>query len=226
MESRFGEIKQLLCQKSATKQVVYEATLDVFKQFKSILRNMEGQFSSCLTHEAPGVEVQFSDKGDFEAHLKFGGDTIVMMMHTNVFDFDESHILTKTRYVQEDGLREFCGMIQFYNFLSDSIKYNRENDQGFLVARMFVNRENHFFIDGRRPLSFVYKNFEKNLITPEVLLNIVEEIMMFCLSFDLAAPPVDVTSYISVEQKNQMSYSSGMPTSKHLGFYARYEEED
>jgi len=42
--------------------------------------------------------------------------------------------------------------------------------------------------------------------------------MSFCLNFDLVVPPIEVVSNISVEQKNQMSFSSGMPTSKRLGF--------
>jgi hypothetical protein len=48
--------------------------------------------------------------------------------------------------------------------------------------------------------------------------------MLFCLNFDLLAPPVDAINYISVEQKNLMSYSSGMPTVKRLGFQLSTEE--
>jgi hypothetical protein len=42
--------------------------------------------------------------------------------------------------------------------------------------------------------------------------------MLFCLNFDLIVPPVDAINFITVEQKNIMSHSSGMPTSKRLGF--------
>ena len=42
--------------------------------------------------------------------------------------------------------------------------------------------------------------------------------LRFCLNFDLVAPPVDAVSYITVEQKNIELYSSGLPTSKALGF--------
>jgi hypothetical protein len=123
-------------------------------------------------------------------------------------------------------MREFCGLIQIYNFLADSIKYNREQDIGYLIGRIFVNKEKHFFIDGKRPLSFLYSDIAKNQVTEEVLRNVIEEAMLFCLNFDLLAAPLDAISYISVEQKNLMSYSSGMPTGKRLGFTMSGEQED
>jgi hypothetical protein len=50
--------------------------------------------------------------------------------------------------------------------------------------------------------------------------------MLFCLNFDLMAPPVDAINYISVEQKNFMSHSSGMPTGQRLGFVMSSEQLD
>lgn len=225
-ESRIEEIKQLLCKKSKTKQEVYEITYEIFKQLKEVMHSMAEKFGPAISDEAPNVEVKYSEHGNFEAHLKFSGDTIVVMMHTNVFDFDNNHHVGKTKYVQEDPMREFCGLIQIYNFLSDSLKYNREQDMGYLIARLFVNKDKHFFIDGKRPLSFVYSDFEKNVITTEMISNIVEESMLFCLNFDLLVPPVDAINFITVEQKNVMSFSSGMPTMKRLGFSMQRDDDN
>lgn len=218
MESKINQIQELLCHKSATKQQVYQITQSIFRDLKLVLRAMETQLSPKLITDAPSVEVKYSDKGDFEAHLKFSGDTMVIMMHTNIFDFDQGHYVNKSKYVLEDKLREYCGMIQIYNFLSDSIKYNRDHDVGYLIARIFINKDQHFFIEGKRPLSFQYSDIEKNKISQEHLTTIVEEAMLFCLNFDLVAPPIDSINYISVEQKNMLSYSSGLPTGKRLGF--------
>lgn len=217
-ESRIKEIQRLLCQKSHTKQHVYEITQDVFKRIKEVMRAMSEQLTPVMSDKAPNVEVKYSEPGNFEVHLKFSGDTIVVMMHTNVFDFDNSHHVGKTKYVQEDPMRVYCGLIQIYNFLSDSLKYNREQDMGYLIARLFINKEQHFFIDGKRPLSFIYNDLEKNVVSDAVLNHIVEEVMLFCLNFDLLVPPIDAINFITVEQKNLMSYSSGMPTAKRLGF--------
>lgn len=217
-ESKLKEIKEILCRKSKTKQQVFKITQAVFHDLKMVLRDIESEITPEIGDKAPMVEVKYYDKGDFEAHLKFSGDTLVIMMHTNVFDLDENHYITKTKYIQEDPLREFCGMIQVYNFLSDSLRYNREHDMGYLIARIFINKDQHFFIDGKRPLPFMFGDLEKNMMSKENLRKIIEEAMLFCLNFDLIVPPVDAINFITVEQKNIMSHSSGMPTSKRLGF--------
>lgn len=217
-ESKLKEIKEILCRKSKTKQQVFKITQAVFHELKMVLRDIESEITPEIGDKAPMVEVKYYDKGDFEAHLKFSGDTLVIMMHTNVFDLDENHYITKTKYIQEDPLREFCGMIQVYNFLSDSLRYNREHDMGYLIARIFINKDQHFFIDGKRPLPFMFGDLEKNIMSKENLRTIIEESMLFCLNFDLIVPPVDAINFITVEQKNIMSHSSGMPTSKRLGF--------
>lgn len=226
MESKLSQIKDLLCQKSAVKQDVFRITQHVFGDVKTVLKEIEKDLSPKLEHDAPAVEVKYSEKGDFEVHLKFSGDTLVIMMHTNVFDFDDEHFINKTAYVKADPMREFCGMIQVYNFLSDSIHYNRDQDIGYLIARIFINKERHFIVEGKRPLSFLFADLERNVISPEVLRSIIEEAMLFCLDFDLTAPPIDAISFISVEQKNMMSHSSGMPTGKRMGFSMQTDENN
>jgi hypothetical protein len=218
MESKITQVNDLLCSKSATKQHVYKNTLNVFGELKVVLQEVERDIVPCMRENAPVVDVKYYDKGEFEAHLKFAGDTLVVMMHTNVFDFDDQHHIHKTKYVQDNPLTEYCGLIQIYNFLSDSLRYNREQDQGYLIGRIFINKDNHFFIDGKRPLSFLYSDIESNVMKKDVLRNIVEESILFCLNFDLLAPPLDIINYITVEQKNLQSYSSGIPTAKRLGF--------
>lgn len=218
MATRIAEINELLCRKSATKQLTYKITLDVFKELKLAMQELQTEITPCLLEDAPTVDIRYHDKSDFEAHLKFSGDTIVVMMHTNIFGFEESHFVSKTPYVKDDPLREFCGMIQIYNFLSDTIRYNREQDSGYLVTRIFVNKEKHFFVEGKRPLSFLYSDFGNTVMTKEIARVILEEVMLFCLNFDLQAPPIDSINYITLEQKNVMSYSSGIPTQKMLGF--------
>lgn len=225
MESKTALINELLCRKSANKQLVYQITLEVMHAFKEVMQELQAEIAPCLSKQAPTVQIKYYDKGDFEAHLRFSGDTVVVMMHTNIFDFDENHYITNTAYVKEDNLREYCGMIQIYNFLYDSLKYNREHDAGYLVGRVFVNKDKHFFVEGKRPLSFMYSDFEKNIISKEYIRSILEEVILFCLNFDLQVPPLDAINFITLEQKNVMSYSSGMPTQKRLGFRMSSETE-
>jgi len=218
MESKKEEIFRLLSTKACTKQFVYRNMLNVFQKFKQHLQHLEENLSARMASIDNHVELKFYDKGPFEAQLKFSGDTMVFMMHTNVFDFPDDHHIMRLSYIAEDKMREFCGVIQVYNFLSDSIKYNRNGDIGILIGRIFINKDNHFFIEGKRPLSFLFNDITRHEMNDENVQKIIEEAMLFCLNFDLVAPPVDAVSYITVEQKNIELYSSGLPTSKALGF--------
>ena len=223
-ESKINEVKDLLCKKSKNKQAVFKITQATFRELKLVLLNIEAKLNPEVGDKAPLVEIKYYDKGDFEAHLKFSGDTLVIMMHTNVFDLDENHYLHKSNYLKEDEQRGYFGMIQVYNFLSDSLRYNREHDMGYLIGRIFINKDNNFFVDGKRPLSFMYSDLEKHTVNIESLTNIIEEAMLFCLNFDLRVPPIEMLNYITVEQKNMMSHSSGMPTAKRLGFSMQNED--
>jgi len=228
-KTKIEEIVGLLETKSIAKQQAYEFTLNVLNEFKKVLKGYEHNLQGQVHGLAEKLEIKYKEEGKFEAHMQFAGDTLVLMMHTNVFDFDSSHFIHKMRYVKEDKTREFCGLIQIYNFLSDSLKYQRYQDLGVLVARIFVNKEGHFFIDGRRPLGFLYNDFEHLEISEPYINNIIEEAILFCLNFDLMVPPFDQVGVISVEQQAVASFSSGFHTTKQtLGFQmsAHHEQKD
>jgi hypothetical protein len=217
-KTKIQEIVRILKEKSCAKQQAYKATLEVLQEFKKVLRGYEQNLRDEVSGFSDKLEIKYHESGDFEVHMQFAGDTIVLMMHTNIFDFDHSHYIHKMRYVKEDKTREFCGLIQVYNFLSDSLKYQRMQDSGVLIARIFVNKEKHFFIDGRRPLGFLYNDFENLRISEMHINNIIEEAILFCLNFDLMVPPFDLVNVISVEQQAFSSYSSGFNTSKRMGY--------
>ena len=117
MENKFEKITQLLLQKSATKQLVYRNTKASFIDLKEVVRGIAEKVSQTIQPIDSSVEIKYFEKSEFEVHLKFSGDTLVFMMHTNIFDFDQQHYIHNSPYVQEDPMREFCGMIQIYNFL-------------------------------------------------------------------------------------------------------------
>jgi hypothetical protein len=225
MNKKEQEILELLKNKSAAKQEIYRTTLAVFKDFKTALRTMQQELAKEVTDTF--VEIKYMEVSEFEAHFKFSGDTLVFMMHTNVFGFPEGHYAKDNNYVKDDEMRGYCGMIQIYNFLSDSIKYNREEDLGELVCRIFVNKDQHFFIEGKRPLSIHHNNFESEKITTEKIKGIIEESIFYCLNFDLITPPVEMVQNITVDQKNYQSYSSGFATGKNpsIGFQLKNQLE-
>ena len=105
-------------------------------------------------------------------------------MHSNIFTFNKQHSIWNNNYVKENNLNSYCGIINIYNFLSDSIKYNRQHDLGFLIGRIFVNQEKHFFTDGQGQLGFLFNNLENNIITEENIEKIVNCSIMYALEFD------------------------------------------
>ena len=155
------KIALYLKSKGNLKQEVYNKTLESFE----ILKNVIGAHSVYLQEQCKNdlFQVEYKENGLFEAELKFAGDILVFNMHSNVFGFDEEYFVHDLPYVQEDESRKYCGMIEVYNFLSDSFKYSRYGDSGYLVARIFINKDGHFFVEGEDQLGFLYKDFE-NLV--------------------------------------------------------------
>ena len=74
----------------------------------------------------------------------------------NVFDFEKTHKVHRTSYVKKDKGNFYCGMINVYNFLADSFKYNRVKDSGYLVGRLFINQDLHFFVEDYLDQQFYY----------------------------------------------------------------------
>mgnify|MGYP001766559604 CR=1 FL=1 len=109
-------------------------------------------------------------------------------------------------------------MINIYNFLTDSFKYNRLEDLGYLVGRLFVNKDNHYFVEGKRQMGFLYNNFGTAIVDKDSLKRIIESAILYCLEFDLLVPPYDVIKIASVAQMNTKIENSKLQTGKRLGF--------
>ncbi len=204
--------------KACTKQSIYRITQEVFGQFRTELQRLQTKLSDMFERIDKGVEISYRELGDFEAEMKFGGDILYFSMHTNVFTFDSSHEIFKNKYVIEDPMRAYFGMITVYNFLADSIKYNRPHDLGYLIARIFINRDRHFFIDGEKPLDFLYNELENTEISDGYVKSIVESAILYALDFELFVPPFKEVNLMTVQEKMLMTGSAVLRTGKRLGF--------
>ncbi|MCB9245009.1 MAG: hypothetical protein H6606_01145 [Flavobacteriales bacterium] len=218
MSDKIEGIISKLDDKAELKQKVYERTLETFRLMKNCAVRIRDEISPRVLESSPHVEIALTDQGDFEFHLRFSGDTIVFMMHTNVFTFPPNHKIAKTYYVNQHPQNGFFGMIQIYNFLSDSLKYQRLNDAGYLLARVFVNVNDHFYTEGKRQLGFLYNEVGQQVVNEDDMQKIIEQCMLFCLDFDLYVPPEDALKVITVEQKNYFNNPRGIGTGKRLGF--------
>lgn len=223
MDQKTQEIIKSLELKGGVKQFIFRNTIDTFKIFQDEIKKLTDELGPEMQAKDKNIEVSSVNIGDFEAELKFSGDTLLFLMHTNVFNFPPEHSVHKTTYVREDPLRAYCGMIMIYDFLSDSIKYSRMNDIGYLIARIFINKDGHFFIQGKRQFSFMFSNFSETPITPEIICNIIQTAVLHTIDFDLFVPPFESVKEVTLMQKILEAGNAALKTGKRLGF--NYTEE-
>ncbi|MFP4448319.1 MAG: hypothetical protein ACOCZ4_00995 [Bacteroidota bacterium] len=210
--------------KSLLKQKVFDNTLNAYKDLKCVQERLAKNYNEALGPVDARVKLQFSPRGEFENELKVAGDLLIFSMHSNIFEFNREHHIWNLPYVKNNVLNSYCGIINIYNFLSDSFKYNRVNDLGYLISRIFINHENHFFVEGKRQSDFSFKNFHNQVITDENLATVVHRAIQYSLEFDLLVPPYDEVKIASVAQMHQKIVDSKMKTGKRLGF--RFNSDD
>lgn len=225
METKRQEIIQRLSEKSTTKYKVYDNTLAVFESIKKLVSDTSVDIKKSVNNLDITIPIEYVEKGKFELELKVAADLVLMTMHSNVFKMPDSHFVRQTKYVKEDPLRAYCGVINIYNFLADSFKYNRYNDVGFLIGRIFINHENHFFVEGKKQLGFLFNDFTNQVIDPEKIKNIINTSILFSIELDLIAPPFDAIQAISVGEMSQLTSSISLKTGKRLGFRFEYETQ-
>lgn len=190
----------------------------MFHELKQVVKEVAEELRPQAYAIDKRLPVEFHDKSEFEIELRIAGDVLLFHMHTNVFEFDTSHQMWKTSYVKQNPTNSFCGMINIYNFLADSFKYNRANDLGYLVARIFLNKEDHYFVEGKRQLGFLYNDFANAILIKEELRRIVESSIVYCLNFDLFTPPFEEMKVVTIAQALEESSMMSLKTGKRLGF--------
>lgn len=211
-------IIEIIKEKGCLKQNVYTVILEKIALLKECLEQLETEVSPKIAGCNENIEIKYTDKSEFDCQLKFASDILVFHGHSNIFTFDKSHPIWKSSYLKEEESRGFFGMISVYNFLADSFKFNRSNDVGYLIARIFVNAEHHFFVEGKRQLAFLYNDLKKDVLDKAKMTSVIESSMLYSMDFDLQVPPYDSMAQISVDQIIEVELSSKVATGKRLGF--------
>lgn len=211
-------ILQALRGKALEKQRIYDNTFEIFQLVKEVLHELANEMNEELQGVDKRVKLEYRDRGHYEAEIRVAGDILVFSMHSNVFQFDRSHIIWKTPYARQNEMNTYCGMINIYNFLTDSFRLNRLDDLGYLVGRIFINRDNRYFVEGKRQMSFTCHSFGSKAIDKNSVRQIAETAIQYSLSFDLLVPPYDAAKIVSVGQINNKIEDSKIQTGKRLGF--------
>ncbi len=220
------KILSLIKEKAVLKQDVFHNTIKLFEQFKEQNRNTANDLKSQVSVIDKRIGIQYSDINQFAFQLKIAGDTLEFFMHTNVFELEKSSPLYKSPYIKQNILNAYCGIIYVYNYMSDSFKYNRLNDIGVLMARIFINQENHFFVETKLPVLSKYSNFSLDPISIDAIQEIINELIIYSIQFDLSVPPYDMVKDLSVNEINERTSWITLRTGKRLGFFSESNNED
>ncbi|WP_199119030.1 hypothetical protein [Pedobacter sp. ASV28] len=224
-QTNYKQILGTLKSKASLKQEIYRNTIDVFALAKKVLSKIASNLHQDYSIKDPSVEISYREVNPFEAELKFSGDVLTLSMHSNVFNFEPGHSIFQTSYIKANPCLSYCGVIYIHNFLADSIKYNRLADEGTLLARILVNKEKHFLVEGEGALGFLYEVFNTEEISEQTLTDIIERAILLCLNTDLQLPPFAQVKDITLNEKQSIIAASGYPTGKRLGYLFKSETQ-
>ena len=225
------EVKEklnLICsqinKKGTLKMGVYKNTEAAFEAFKKTASMFPSIYKTCYPDSEVNVKYETSQCQSFS--LQFSSDILFFILHSNVFDFNRDHEIMKTPYIRENKDRAYCGMVSIYNFLSDSLYYNRFNDTGYLIGRIFINMDNHCYIDGKRELAQIYNNFSTAVFDQALSRLILDAAIQYTINFDLLVPPYEMVKEITIQDMVDIN-NKRMPikTAKRLGFRFQADRE-
>lgn len=210
------EIIKLLQTKACVKQDIADYSEEVFTLFREVAQEEIERMRKTVKDER--VRLRLSEQGDHELVLYIGSDVLVFQLHTNVFRLPDEHPLWEEDYLKDNPDNGYFGVINIYNFLAESYENNRMNDRGYLIARVFMNRDEKCLVEGKGPLEELYKDVAHSEMTKEAVCTIIQASTIYAIGFDLITPPYEMIQEVSVMQIQQISSDLQTATGKRLGF--------
>ena len=223
MDELKKNIIELLSTKAALKQDIASFSESVLRRLKKLAKAEIKNLRSSIKDERVRLKIQ--DNGTHEFILYVGSDVLVFQLHQNVFRMPDESGVWKTSYMKENPDRGYFGVINIYNFLAESFEQNRMNDEGYLIGRVFMNFEEHFLVEGKGQLGFLFNDLANMEITDEKALHIIRVAIKFAIEFDLITPPYNMIQEVSLFQIQTISSDLKLSTGKRVGFKFSSEQE-
>jgi hypothetical protein len=223
MENRRDKIIAGLEKKAQLKKEIMAQTSAAFSLLKECNAELVQQLQASLKGKVDDIQLSASSKGSFATELRLNDDLLVSFCNVDVFNFETSHPVWKLSYVQKDESLASCGCISIFDFLSSSFQLNRTEDLGYLVARIFINRENHFIVEGRKQLGTLFNNFSDSVMTKQTMMEILEQLVIFSLEYDPLTPGFESVKEVRVADILEASSQSLNQGGKRLGFRFEFE---
>jgi len=219
MNGKIDKLIGLLQDKAITKQYAYKNVYQVFKDFKACAQTIVKAINENENLTAHQVDVNIKELNEFEFHIKVGGELIVFLMQTNIYQIPFSHSLFKSKYISEDKSRSYFGQILVYNYLADTIKYNRQNDTGYLLARFFVNNDMHFYIEGVKNLNYTHPDIKRNVVNEDIIEDFILDTIQLSIETDLVTSSFKESFTLTLNEKNEfVSAAAGKKVGFKVGF--------
>jgi hypothetical protein len=215
-------IKNMLENKSTAKQTTYRHLCAAFSTLEHRAKEIIDELKKRAKPGDSDVTVEFNRINDQEFDVKLAGDMLIFVMNTNIVTFDDAHPILNEDYIREKEVNRYFGQIMIYNFMSDSMKFNRMNDPGYLLARLMINHENRFFIEGEKELS-AYNRISERELTEEDLMALVKIVLKMAIENDLVAPAFTQMKSITLNQKKDHTLELG--GAQKIGFRMSYENK-
>ena len=210
------QIKNLLESKSTAKQITYKNLLRAFSVLSSESQRIVKDLKKKVKPGDTDVTVEYTNINSHEFHVKLAGDLLIFVLHTNVVAMDGSHPVMADPYMREKEVNRYFGQIMIYNFMADSLKFNRINDPGYLLARLLINHEGRYVIEGDGHLKTIANKISSQPIVDTELSILVKLALMLAIENDLVAPPFPDVRYITLYQKMEKTLELG--AGRKIGF--------
>lgn len=208
-------IVSLVGPKAQLRKQVEANVSEGFETLCNVLSEMQKEYSEAL---GPEVTVLYERRAKHVAVFTLDADVMVFVQLTDVFYFDRDNQALKTPYVKENAQRAAVGIVNVYNFMTDSFKYDRDEDIGYLVARIFVNAENSFFVEGKRQRGVGVDHFGEQKIDADAWRRFAETALKYAAESDALVPPYEMAIQVDMANLKQYILASKTKTAKRLGF--------
>jgi len=215
-------IKEMLENKSTAKQATYRNICYAFNVLTNEAKRIIEDLKVRINPGDPDVTVEFNVINQNEFDIKLAGDMLIFVMNSNIVTFEDSHPILDDEYIRQNEVNRYFGQVMIYNFMSDSMRYNRMNDPGYLLARLMINHENRFFIEGERELS-EYNKISGHPINDDTLAYLVKVVLKMAIENDLVAPSFREVKSITLNQKKDHTLEMG--GAHKIGFRMSYENK-
>jgi hypothetical protein len=215
-------ITNLLKSKSAAKQTTYKHLLAAFKILSKESQRIITELKKRATATDKDITIEFTPVNEHEFHVKLAGDLLIFVLHTNIVTFADDHAMMNDPYMKQQEVNRYFGQIMIYNFMSDSLKFNRVNDPGYLLARLMINHDNRFFIEGEGQLATLFNKISDQPLTTETLNALVKLSLAIAIENDLMAMPYPEVKFITLYQK--LEHTPDLGGGQKIGFRMSYED--